>query len=348
MVLLALAAGFWGCSKECPECPECPRVNDPGIDPPYIELVSGPYELEVGQAGDFVCEAVSDTQITGYLWDLTPQTHPGEDYFIPPVGTPEGSFTPTGERPSLFCADDSGSCVSASFDSRGSFAIAVQVEDANGYVKRDGIVVDVSPAEPDTFASPVILYPGVPDTIWGDEFEAFRSGVVATGGCLAAAYPASFDKLQLFAYADTLCEGGEKYVHSWCEVGKLLRVTGDKVTPANITAGFSLKGAAHLWDASPYDYVRLITYIALVPDGGAPLIIHLTSQTVDATEGEAAYCFNTDYEITVHASLQGLTDYVLWFGVSAEVSCSGGAAVCLDNEKDALVALNYVVVELLM
>lgn len=333
-----------GCSKD-EECPECPDVNRTDVEPPYIEAVSGPSEITVGESADFFCDVLTDAPIVRYSWVLSPASYGNEDYFFPPEGTSEGEWTPTGTVPDMFADADTGAEVSNIYASRGCFAIAIEIEDTDGYIERGGTMLKVNPAVPDTDANPTMLYPGLADTIWGSEFTLMDYGLWASGGCMAASKTGSYNIAHNFAFIDSLSGYGDRYVNLWWETGKVLRIPGGEVHPADVIVNFDAFGTMHLWNAAEIDYARYSIYvISRMLDGGLPEKHIIYSKTLIGDGDYRAFLVNSSNEVSLITNFEPDEEYEFWFGVEIEalVSSGAGSAICFDGEN-GMTKLNYVV-----
>ncbi len=331
-----------GCSKDCPECEDCPEENPTDVEPPFINNIYGPGDIIIGNLADFGCDIVSDADIIQYSWDLTPFTGDSTDYYFPDDGTPQGEWTPTGERPSLISADAEDSVASYTYYNRGIFIPLLQIEDEDGYIERANTVVRVNPETPDEFDDIVQLAQGLEDTIYGNEFEVLRFGAWTTNGCLASIYTDGYNEFHDFCYIDSLSGWNERQIYSWVETGKKLQVFAGEPVPGDIVADFDIAGALHLWDYQPEDYIEITVYLSFISESGISETFYLFSETLQASD---AYWLNSNHNITIPITVnEGY--YEIWFGLQVEVySQSGGAAVCLDGEN-GFTLLNYVFITL--
>ncbi len=335
---------FSGCSEECEPCPECPPENPTDVEPPFIHNINMPAELTVGQSADFSAEVLTDAPITSFNWDLTPAVDTGAEYFYPAAGTEEGEWTPSGEWVNLFVPDVSESTASFTYNTRGIFSVAVEIADTDGYVERASALLPVYPETPDTFADIVAMAPGLEDTIYGETFEAVRCGGWLTSGAMAAAYPAGYDTLHLFAYVDSFSSLEERYVHMWIETAKRIQVFTGEPTPADVRVDFDLTGAMHLVNAAEDDYVKVTVYLVIIhEDNGRTYHSVLTEYTIYGPEEH--YYINTHINRNTAFEFNG-GYYTLWVGVEVEiVSSQGNAAFCMDN-ADNMLKVNYIYLNL--
>ena len=343
---------FYGCCEECEECQECPECADTNythIDPPYIQNITAPEELVVGNSGDFSYEVLSDTGIVRSSWIFFANSEENSDFFYPEEGSYEGEWVPDEDIPDMFENADTGVSVSHLYSHRGIFTATLEIEDADGYVERDGRIVNVLPAEPDTDESPILLAPGLTDTAFGEDFTLLDYGLWATGGCLASVWEDSFPVLRNFCFVDSLSGVGEKYVYSWIECGKILRVAGSKSNLATISVNFDIAGALHIWDAAETDYVQYSVYLSTrMIDGGLPETHYIYSKSLEGIDGDQSYYLNSNHTKILEINFAGDEEYEIYFGVKVKalISDGGGAAICFDNDELGFTGLNYMILSL--
>ncbi len=342
---------FSGCSKECEECqtcPDCPDTNATNIDPPYIEDISGPGELTIGNSGDFSYEVLTDTSIVRSSWIFFANSDEYSDYFFPEAGASEGSWTPDDNPPNMFANADTGETPSFTYSMRGIFTATLEIEDADGYIARGGTFVQVEPAVPDTDEHPILIAPGLSDTLSGNEFALLNYGLWSSDGCLASVYADSFHILKTFCFIDSLSGSDDRYVYSWVEAGKIVRVAGSKSNLATISLNFDIVGAMLLWDAAATDYVKYSIYVKTrLADGGLPETHYIYSKIIDGTDGDQSYYLNSNHNAMLEINFAGDEEYEFWFGEKIQVLSSpgAGAALCFDGEN-GMTKLNYVIMSL--
>jgi len=349
IALVAFTVIFNGCCDECDVCDECPDPNETGIDPPYIESVTGPGHVTVGTAGDFSCSVLSDADIIRYSWGLHPGSGSGVDYYFPAPGASEGVWTPDGSRPTLFVPDDSSATVSASYLSRGVYSVMVEIEDADGYTERERTIVFIDPVEPDVCEDSLEMMAGMTDSIKGEDFEMLRFGMWTSEKAYGCSYADSLNTFNQFGYIESLdsTDGDEdQYFYTYAECGDMISVIGGKDNIAVVTVNFDIKGAMHIWDATASDYVKFSMYVSKTMQDSYPETQYLFSQTLSGDEPNPAYYFDSTREVVITTNFEGMMLFEFWVGAEIEIACSGGAggAVCFDGD-DAYIRINKVTID---
>ena len=135
---------------------------------------------------------------------------------------------------------------------------------------------------------------------------------------------------------------GEKYIYSYAQTGDIITLCDDKFTDTYMNVNFHIKGAMHIWNPQPTDYVTTSIYMIICRESGLPEIHCIFSHSLDGAYGEQAYYFDSTREVEVHTTIE-IADYDIWFSVETEQNCSGngGSAICFDGEN-GYVSLNSI------
>ncbi|RKZ29644.1 hypothetical protein DRQ36_07990 [bacterium] len=363
---LALLLSF-GCEKceECEDCPPCDTFyicdtlydtlvvcdtivvcdsNYTDIDPPFIEEISGPHEITLGGEAAFGCSVLTDAPLVRMSWDLFAETGENIDYFYPADPT-EGPFTPWGTVPATFIETDTGASPTHTYDKRGKYTAVLEIEDEDGYIEHDGFVVFAVPTVPDTNADPRIVRAGIPDSIYGEDFELLRFGLIADNRIPVSVYADSYDQFHAFANINSDYLPGPNYIQTRVETGKCLRIEGAGDFRMEITVDYDIAGALHIRGGDIGDYVRYSAYMTLRETGGFPETHYLYSYTLDGIDGDQAYYINNEQVITDTVIVWGMLEYEFWFGVETVQFIGGsggtGSSVCFDG-TDGFTKLNKI------
>ncbi len=334
ILIISGAAFLAGCSddcEECRDCPDCPRENPTDTEGPIITLLETPHRVTIGQTANFAATAQSDTTIVSWNWALAPSSLPGENYYFAPSGSPTGSFTPTGTRPSLIVASDTLEDVTHSFDTRGAVKFVVEATDADGLKGTAGKIVYIDPTTPDDTTGRRVVRLGE-TAIWAaDSFANTEFGMWASTNALGAVFSPSKGVFDDIAYAQS-ATGTEEHIYAWSQIGKKVEFENSPLSKdvyVSITPVFDIDGAMHLWAASADDYVRVSAYVlAKKTTDGSTHISYFYDKTFSATD--IAYNLNSMPEALTILWFEGGAVYEVYFGFEYEIYVSDGAGASIN------------------
>ncbi|MCK5832714.1 hypothetical protein KAH81_03490 [bacterium] len=322
---------FVGCDNGNGSDPNEPiDTNYTNVDPPFIESVTGPGQLIVGNEAQFYCEILSDAEILRKSWNLDLSAG---GYFYPSSVT-EGGFTPSGLRPDPFVQTDTGEAPTFNYSKRGKYTAALEIEDADGYIERSGTMVSVIPETADS-AGVHIVRAASTDTVLGEDFDFLRFGLIADNVVPACVYADGYDAFSAYSYIDCDISPGYRIVRTKVETGKRIGIEGSGWFVARISVDFDVEGALHLWGGGSEDMVEYAAYITVQHTDGLPRTHYIYSKSLNSSSLDEAFYLNGNHVVEDTLNVMGNEEYEFWFGVETfqylAPSDSSGSAVCFDD-----------------